>query len=321
MELPTPTRDIALAKRQLDVFGYCLIRDALPLARLGAVRERLVSQAAAEAECGAATFDAGPNGSGVNQRLWFLVNKGQEFRDLVCDAGTRPLVAHLLGEEFLLSAMTANIARAGGQEGWHVDQWWLPGPVAPDGADADRIRAGSITKARFRNRFFVDEPNAASAPAMISPVVACNTMWMISDYTELNGATRVVPGSHRWGKLPHATDNPNIRPVPVVGPAGTAAIFEARIWHTTGASIATEDRLGIFSYFCAPQFRQQENQLLGLDDTVLANASDELKALLGLKPFNGYGRIGAPGTNLHAPTDRALGELTPTKSTDTERYN
>ena len=61
--LPEPTRDIALAKAQLDRFGYCLIAEALTPGKLGAVRERLEEQASAEARLGVATFDAGPHGA------------------------------------------------------------------------------------------------------------------------------------------------------------------------------------------------------------------------------------------------------------------
>jgi ectoine hydroxylase-related dioxygenase (phytanoyl-CoA dioxygenase family) len=30
----------------------------------------------------------------------------------------------------------------------------------------------------------------------------CNTVWMLDDFTTENGATRVIPGSHKWGRRP-----------------------------------------------------------------------------------------------------------------------
>ncbi len=305
--LPQPTTDLELARRNLDEFGYCLLENALDAARVGALRERLVEQAEAERELGAASFDAGPDGRGINQRVGFLVNKGQVFRDLLSHPTLRELVGHVLGERYLLSSMTANIARAGGTVGWHVDQWWFPAPVE---RNSDYVRPGSITPERYRNRHFHEE-DVEDRP-LIAPAVACNSAWMISDYMEENGATLVVPGSHLWGRLPHANENPDVEAVALTGPAGTAAVFDARTWHSTGASVSPTDRLGILAYFSAAQFRQQENFQLGLDPEVLENASEDLLALFGFKLFHSYGRIGSPDKEFIRLGERALGELRPT---------
>ena len=192
--LPQATTDLNLARRNLDQFGYCLLENALDADRVEALRQRLVEQADAEQELGRATFDAGPSGRGVNQRIWFLTNKGQVFRDLPVHPWARELVGHLLGDQYLLSSMTANIVKAGGTIGWHVDQWWFPGPVE---RNSDYLRPGSFTKQQFRDRDFHEEDIPGSP--LIAPAVACNVAWMISDYSEENGATLVVPGSHLWG--------------------------------------------------------------------------------------------------------------------------
>ncbi len=302
--LPQATTDLNLARRNLDQFGYCLLENALDADRVEALRQRLVEQADAEQELGRATFDAGPSGRGVNQRIWFLTNKGQVFRDLPVHPWARELVGHLLGDQYLLSSMTANIVKAGGTIGWHVDQWWFPGPVE---RNSDYLRPGSFTKQQFRDRDFHEEDIPGSP--LIAPAVACNVAWMISDYSEENGATLVVPGSHLWGRLPHANENPGVEVVSLTGPAGTAAVFDARIWHSTGVSVAPSDRLGILNYFCAAQLRQQENFFVGLDPEVLENASEELLALLGFRIFHGYGRIESRGADTIGLDERALGEL------------
>ena len=306
--LPQPTTDLFVARRNLDEAGYCLLEQAIDPEHVRAVRARLLQQAAAEKELGVASFDAGPDGTGINQRLWFLVNKGQVFRDLLSNAVIRELVGHILGKHYLLSSMTANIARAGGIIGWHVDQWWFPPSVE---RNSDYVRPGSITREQFRDRNFYDDNFIP--PPVIAPAVACNAMWMISDFTKDNGATLVVPGSHQWGRLPHASENPDIDVVPVIGPAGTVAVFEARLWHSTGASVSDCDRLGVLSYFCAPQFRQQENLQLGLDPRILETASEDLLTLLGYRPYQSYGRINGPDNKFNRPGERALGELRPGK--------
>ena len=84
-----------------------------------------------------------------------------------------------------------------------------------------------------------------------------------------------------------------------------------RLWHSTGANISNDSRWGILSYLCAPQFRQQENMMVGTSPEVLAQASPELLSLLGFKLWQGYGRIEAPRSDFITPDQKALGELRP----------
>ena len=59
----------------------------------------------------------------------------------------------------------------------------------------------------------------------------CNSVWMLDDFTEENGPTRVVPGSHRWGKVPKdamedpTADHPN--QLLMLGSAGTCVVFNS----------------------------------------------------------------------------------------------
>lgn len=61
--------------------------------------------------------------------------------------------------------------------------------------------------------------------------------------------------------------------------------------------------------FCAPQFRQQENQTLGLDRDLWATLPDKLKARLGFKVWNAYGRIESPAEPMVDPEPARIGEL------------
>ncbi len=124
-------------------------------------------------------------------------------------------------------------------------------------------------------------------------------------------ATEIVPGSHRMGRQPDHELDEGAAWTPAVAPAGTAAIFEGRTWHSTGANVSDKSRVGILSYFCAPQFRQQENMMMGTDPEVIADAPDELLALLGFRLWQGYGRIESPRNEFIAQGQRALGELRP----------
>lgn len=319
--LPEATRDLERAKQDLDRFGYCLVADALGSSELHAARTRLVEQAAAEVEQGLAFRDGGhgqnltdPRGrlredafteaaGGINQRMWMLVNKGACFRDMVVHPLVDALVGHVLGERFILSTLSANIAKSGGQRmGLHTDQWWMPQPVRPG---APHVKPADIT--RSAAEAFV-EPDPALG---IAPAVVCNTMWMLSDFTVENGATEVVPGSHLTGAHPPRDGQDQLPITQAVAPAGTLMVFEGRLWHGTGANSGGGDRLGVLATFCAPQFRQQENQTLGLDRALWAGMSDKLKARLGFEVWHAYGRIESPAQRMVEPEPRRIGELKP----------
>ena len=89
-------------------------------------------------------------------------------------------------------------------------------------------------------------------------------MWMITDFTEENGATRVVPGSHLSGRQPDPSIPHPVATVAITGPAGSAMAFDGRLWHGAAANTTSESRFGITMAGCGPQFRPIENYTRGL---------------------------------------------------------
>ena len=115
-----------------------------------------------------------------------------------------------------------------------------------------------------------------------------NTMWALQDFTEENGATRLVPGSHTWtDRMPKPSD-------PVVTatmPAGSVMFYTGRIWHGGGANTTGEPRLGVILEYVAAWLRPQENHLLAVPREVAAELPERLQELLGYNiypPFVGY---------------------------------
>ena len=322
-ELPQPTTDLDTLKSNIDEFGYCLIKDAIPAAQIAIACERLLEQAAAELQAGQAFEDGGAKqqwgaftdkdgnirrdafsakAGGVNQRVWMLINKGKIFRDLLSQPDMRAAVGHVLGNDYLLSSYGANIAKPGGiAMNLHTDQWWMPEPIH---RRPNPVPAGSLTR-ELSNR--VDD-----FPAMIAPPVVVNVMWMLNDFTEANGATRLVPRSHLFGRRPDAERDKDVVSVPAEGTAGSAMIFDGRIWHGTGANISDGPRLGVLSTFAAPQFRTQANFTMATAPEVVAEADDDLLALLGFKIWNAYGRIESPVAGYIQQGETSLGEMRPT---------
>ncbi len=86
----------------------------------------------------------------------------------------------------------------------------------------------------------------------------------MDDFVENNGATRIVPGTHKSTKLPvEELDDPNL-PHPdqvlVQAPAGSVFIFNSHVWHGGTTNKTAKDRRSIHSYFCAMDQPQQLDQ-------------------------------------------------------------
>ena len=316
--LPQPTPSLEQCANDLAEQGYCLLRDALTADQLESLRKRLTEQALAEKQKGFAFQDGGPTQNwgdfrdskgklrpqefteaqgGRNQRIWMLVNKGAPFLDLLGHTATRELVTGLLGDHYLLSSHTANIANPGGVAmRLHTDQWWMPPPTRVGRAG---LPAGSMS----RELFDKDTEPASS----ISPPVVVNILWMLDEFTESNGGTRVVPGSHFSGGQPDST----AKSIAATGPAGTALLCDGRIWHGTGANSTDQPRRAVLTTFCTPQFRPQENYTVGTRQEVLDEASPDLLELLGFRIWNAYGRTGHPTDDYITRDNVPLGVLTP----------
>lgn len=113
------------------------------------------------------------------------------------------------------------------------------------------------------------------------------TIWAIDDFTADNGATVVVPGSHRWGKR---RPGPDDQELPVVMPAGSCVFFVGTLWHGGGANTTTSDRLAVTAQYCQPWLRPMEAFTLSVSREVARIVSDDLRRMLGYSihpPFIG----------------------------------
>jgi ectoine hydroxylase-related dioxygenase (phytanoyl-CoA dioxygenase family) len=121
------------------------------------------------------------------------------------------------------------------------------------------------------------------------PLLAVSAIWAIDAFTADNGATEVIPGSHRWTEPPAGTDDhPDLQPV--VMPAGSVVLFAGTLVHRGGANTTDRPRLAITPQYCQPWVRQQEQMIL----SVGARAKDysaRIQSLLGYSihpPFMGH---------------------------------
>lgn len=105
-----------------------------------------------------------------------------------------------------------------------------------------------------------------------------NTIWAVSDFTQANGATRVVPGSNHWDDArraePHEIGYAEMN-------AGSCLVYSGSVIHSGGANISGADRMGLNITYCLGWLRQEENQYLACPPHVAKDFSPELRALLG----------------------------------------
>lgn len=115
-----------------------------------------------------------------------------------------------------------------------------------------------------------------------------NVMWPLDDFTEENGATRIVPGSHRW--VDERPDR-HTATIAVTMPAGSALLYLGSLWHGAGANRSAHPRLGVVLHYSVSWLRPVENHVLAVPPDVARHLPERLQELLGYNvhpPFIGY---------------------------------
>ena len=226
-------RDELLApgeRDHLDRYGYVALPGVLAPDAVDRLNARLAALLAEEgdragAELAESEYIRHPREAGAD-RLADLVNKDAAFE--VCFTHPRVLAAigHVLGPRFKLSSLNYRAARPGhGLQKLHAD--WHE----------------AVPPGDYR---------------------VCNSIWLLDRFTEANGATRVVPGSHRWGQLPQDVLEDPEAPHPderlLLAPAGTVVIFNSHTWHGGTRNRTEAPRRAVHSYFCRRDQPQQIDQ-------------------------------------------------------------
>lgn len=189
-----------------------------------------------------------------SRRLANLVDKGEIFQRLIAMPRILELVGHVVGERFKLSSFNARSANPHSSEAQplHCDAAALP--------DA--------------HGFWV-----------------CNTIWLLDDFTAMNGATRVIPGSQNWRELPQdALRNP-LAPHPqevlLTAPAGSVVVMNTHAWHGGTANRTGNHRRALHAFYCRFDKPQQQYQKRLLRLETQAQLSPEARRLLALDdPLN-----------------------------------
>jgi phytanoyl-CoA dioxygenase PhyH len=108
--------------------------------------------------------------------------------------------------------------------------------------------------------------------------VQCNTIWAMNDFTEANGATRLVPRSHRLEDRREFTYDES---EPAEMPAGSILFYTGSLYHGAGANRSDGVRYGLNVTYSVSWLRQEENQYLSVPAELARTLPDDLLRLMG----------------------------------------
>jgi ectoine hydroxylase-related dioxygenase (phytanoyl-CoA dioxygenase family) len=187
-------------------------------------------------------------------RLSDLINKGEIFHIVLTQPVVLAAIAHVLEDDLKLSSLNSRNALPGqGLQGLHADWGRLETP---------------------------------------GTYQVCNSLWLLDDFTPDNGATRLVPGSHRGDKTPgDVMPDPSARhpdEVLVQGKAGDVVVVNSHAWHGGTLNRTTEPRRAMHGYFCRRHQPQQLDQQRYLRQTTWDQLSESARVVLGvIEPVTG----------------------------------
>lgn len=239
--------DLDGIQSSLDRDGFAVVPGVLSAAETDRAVDRLWAASGESERRGNPTHIEGLDPNAANIRVFDLVDLDPLFGDLLEHPVGDAILSRFLGEDYIVSNFTANIARPGSRSmSIHSDQ--------------------SIV-----------------APEPWGEPWALNLVWCLCDLRPDNGATRFVPGSHRWSTRHDVPGNVEDLLVPFEAPKGSILAMEGRVWHTSGANVtADEDRPLLFGYFTKPFVRPQWNFSVALRPEVQQRWSPTMRYRLGL---------------------------------------
>lgn len=108
--------------------------------------------------------------------------------------------------------------------------------------------------------------------------VQCNTLWAMTDFTAANGATRVIPGSHRFEDRLRFGEQDTVA---AEMPRGSVLLYTGSLYHGGGANRTDEVRCGVNITYAVSWLRQEENQYLSVPLEVARTFDEDLQRLMG----------------------------------------
>ncbi len=265
----TSTMDAATMSEHLDRIeeqGYTIVE--------GAIDPELTAELRDTIRGIFVDLDVQPKGNRAEgfatKRMYNLVPRAEVFQRLPIHENVLPVVEQLLEPDCVLSGTTAmDIGPGERLQGLHADDGF----------------------------FKIGRPH--------QPMMS-TTIWALTDFTADNGATRIVPGSHR--EPGHPDPNDDSIAIAAEMPAGSVMIMDSQLWHCGGPNTTTDDwRLGLNVQYVRGFFRTQQNQYLSIPHEQLPSYPQRLREVLGFELYRGImGHVDgvSPATAVGATSER-----------------
>lgn len=235
--------------------GYVLIPDALSATQAAEARSLVLKLADLERQAGKLFVHD------QKERLYGLVYKGEIFEWMVQHPVLLPVLDAILGDDLHLGDFSAHILTPGAASmGIHVDYpYWAMKPPFP-----------------------------------AHPVMMLQTICMLEDFTESNGATLIAPGTQTLCQPPDPAQFAETAEK-ITGKAGSLIISHGLCWHDTLPNLTLEPRVSILGNYIPKFIHPMQDPMRDCQQAVIDRASPKLKQLLGLEfqtsLFNNIKRI------------------------------
>jgi ectoine hydroxylase-related dioxygenase (phytanoyl-CoA dioxygenase family) len=242
-----PVLDAAAVRAHLERIerdGFTIVEDAIEPALVDALAEDLLR---VERELGVVPAQNAFEGTRT-VRIYNLLAHGALYERIPVHASVLPIVEGVLDPGCLISSLSSiGIGPGETAQPIHADDMVIP----------------------------LAKPHGA---------IICNSMWALTDFTDENGATRLVPGSHRRESPVY---DAAVETVPAEMRRGSVLVWHGSLWHGGGANRTRERRVGIAMNYCAGYIRQQENQQLGIPREIAQRFAPRLRELVGYGVYRG----------------------------------
>lgn len=182
-----------------------------------------------------------------SQRVWNLVDKAPDLAYMISHPVLLPLVRHVMGTDCVLhDFQSTSIGPQTGGGAWHVD--------APLGQIPEPLPEFPLT---------------------------LQNVWLLDDFTADNGATRVMPRSHRLRKAPPWGSGPLEGEVTLTAPAGSIAMWLSNTWHRSGPNTTGAPRRAVLCNYGVSWLRGFCDFTSTMAPEVALGLTDEQRYLLG----------------------------------------
>jgi ectoine hydroxylase-related dioxygenase (phytanoyl-CoA dioxygenase family) len=202
------------------------------------------------------------------ERIYTLVARDKVFQDIVEDERIMAMLDLIFMPNYLLTASQAIVIGPGeSPQPWHTDDAF----------------------------YAIPRPRA---------MISLSTIVAVEPFTQENGCTQMIPGSHKWGDEevagfyiegdhesdPSFSDRLENLAVPLEMNAGDCVVFAGTLLHRGGPNHSNNTRRALSNQYCQPWARTQENFFLAISPEEIARMSLRVQSLLGYSihpPFMG----------------------------------